>query len=959
MILKMFKVRTGEDPGANRLLRELRSRYPNLEAVKVERVLRIEGIDPADLHRFQPIFAHPVVEQVGRQSLLDTGQGPIAEVSYKRAVTDPELTSIRRAASNMKVKGLKWARLSTRYQFVGLSDAQAQEATSRHLCNAQVQTLVTEEWPTLIPQGAGGPIEQIDVAHMSLQELLAMSDERRILMPTEQLLAMQRFYLALGRPAYDAEIEYIAAAWSDHCSHTTWKTLGLLQYLQAATARINHPLVVSAYVDNSGVVQFYDGWCINLKGETHISPTFGGDPKGGIETKHGGVIRDVFFTGLGAWPIAGSTVLATCEPRIPWELVPAGAFHPQVVLKQAIAGTADYCNPMGIPMAFWQYLVHAQNWKGFALGHSVGILPESAAQKGEPRPGDFVILIGGDTGLDGLHGATVSSGATTSETAKRDAAHVQIGMPIEERKMMEVIPVLRDHGCIRAGTDCGAAGLASAFGELASQTGGWINLAWVKLKCVGMRVFEILLSESQERGIVVVPREKRREAEELLEVYGVPFSVIGVFTDSKRCQVVYAPSMDQAEFLESPVPSMSEGVAVDLPYDFLNGDCPLPKIRVGEPPAKRAKFEPQAPTSEAEWVKLASSVLAHYNIADQSAAGRQYDQTVQGNTVLTFVSGREERMPDELFVTAPLRGKPYGVGIANSVNQFYGEIDPATFGRLMLASAAAKLVAAGFSPDDIGGFCANVYTPPVLKDPRHAWALEQLVRYGYAPGSEEIGIPVVSGKDSSSGRFTIKATGKNIDAPLTLDILAVGRMRDAGNIIRKPFRRPGDLILWYAPGLVRAELGGSILADLQGARGDTLCQIDLREMRKGFANYHELTKHVSTDGERLIRSRSGVAEGGLFRRLFECSFGPNLGCVTYVPDVADPLWWLFAETHGVIMFTVPEKEWDPELLPDALVAGRVTAEPSIRVERNGNALFTAGIDELARGWSTTFSEVAL
>jgi phosphoribosylformylglycinamidine (FGAM) synthase-like enzyme/phosphoribosylformylglycinamidine (FGAM) synthase PurS component len=958
LILKIHKIREGKDPEASRLRMELSEKYPSLTDLRIEKVLRTEGLTKEELSKFRLLFAHPVIENFSSETMLDPTKGSVIEVSYQRAMTDPELNSIRHAAANMNIGNLIWARISNRYQFEGLSKSEAEEIVSRYLCNRQIQVVIPEgeEWLTLVPQGAGGPVEYFDLGIMDLKALRKMSDQRRLLMSDAKLLAMQKHFLQVEkRPARDGEIEMVAAGWSDHCYHETWKAMGLLQALQQATKRINHPMVVSWFVDNSGVISFYDGWAINFKGETHISPIFGGSPKGGEETKHGGVIRDVIFTGEGAYPIWGTTVVATCDPHLGWDVVPLGAQHPQVVLREVIQATSDYCNPMGIPTGWSEYLKHPRNWKGFSLGHSVGILPEGRAAKGEPLPGDFVVLIGGPTGLDGLHGATVSSGATTSETSTRDAAHVQIGMPIEQRKFMEAIPNLRDADCIRACTDCGAAGLASAFGEIASSCGGWINLAWVHLKSAGMSSWEKLLSESQERGVLAVPADKLEHALSLLERYDVSTAVVGVFTGTGRCQVVDNPSMDYEQFLVDRYPEMVGEIVVDLPYSFLSGGCPLPTYTLKESDKNSLSFpkpyEFPVPKREKEWIKLVTDVLGHYNICDQTAAAHRYDQTVQGATVMSYISGYNERMPDELFVKAPIFGKPYGVGGANAVNQYYGEVDPAAFGRLMLASAITKLVAAGFAPKDIGGFCANVYTPPV-DDPENAWRLDQLVKHGYVPGTEEIGIPVISGKDSSSGRFVDKKTGNHIDAPLTLDVYAVGRTRDVRNLITKPFKSPGDSIVLYSPGLKSAELGGSILYDLHDQRGDRLSKVDLSELRDGLSIFHSFRP--------LVRSRSAIAEGGLIRRLFECSFGSGLGCTVNI-DGEDPLKFLFAETHGSILFTIPPtNEWDDSLWPGAKVIGYVNPGPYIMVEERypGDFLFMASVAELSVKWSKTFAEVA-
>ena len=177
-----------------------------------------------------------------------------------------------------------------------------------------------------------------------------------------------------GRPHTDAEIEILAQTWSDHCYHTTWKGLGLLKRLSEATAEINHPLVVSSFEDNAGGIEFYEGWVVTIKGETHNFPSSIA-PFGGIATKHGGVIRDTLGFGKGGYPIGGTTVMGTMDPRINEDDVPPGALHPQLIVSESIRATAYYMNPMGIPMMHPIYRCHPGYAKCFALGHSLGLIP--------------------------------------------------------------------------------------------------------------------------------------------------------------------------------------------------------------------------------------------------------------------------------------------------------------------------------------------------------------------------------------------------------------------------------------------------------------------------------------------------------------------------------------------------------------------------------------------------------
>ncbi|MBI2607505.1 MAG: hypothetical protein HYW51_01645 [Candidatus Doudnabacteria bacterium] len=948
-ILTLFKTRTVDDPIAKRLHAAALASWPSLRSVNIEVVIRCEGpeLSIADLARIGILFANPVIETAFSSSRLDLSRGPVIEVAYKRAMTDPEMPTALHAFQAVGVQGVTWVRLAHRYQFSGVDEIAAREIAARHLYNPEVQVINEAQWDTLIPQAEALPVQFFSVAGMDKAELKTLAKSRKMTHLTDaQLLAIQHISRNLRRALTDVELEHPAAAWSDHCFHTTFKALGLLPCIRAATEKINHPLVLSCFVDNGGVMELFGGWAVIIKGETHISPTFAGDPYGGIMTKHGGVIRDVIGTGLGGWPVCGTTIMATTDPRTNWNDVPEGAFHPARVIQEAIRGTHEYTNPMGIPMACSAYLMHPRNWKGFALGHSIGIIPEDKAQKGAPVPGDFIFLIGGPTGNDGIHGATVSSDSMTHQTAVVDAAHVQIGAPIEQRKFMEAVPILRDQGCIRAITDCGAAGLASAAGEMGSSCGIWVNLAWVRLKTAGLSCWQIWLSESQERMVIAVPPGRLDLALDTLDQYDVPSDVIGMFTNTGRCVVAFDDELDQRQWLQTPALS-EKGIVEDLPYEFLTDDCPLPRIEVADRLPKPKPFQPPIPTSEQDWIDLVVQHLGHFHLADQSWAAHRFDQTVQGNTFIPYLGGEDQNMPDDLFAAAPVPGKRFALGVGNAVNQFYGEVSPAGLGRLVFLQAVTKLVAAGFDPKQITA-CANVYTPKVLDNPTNARALIELVKEGYVPASEQLGVPIITGKDSSSGTFVTKS-GERIDAPLTLDILTVGRMADGRLLRPKAFGNVGERIILFCPGLMQKHLGGSVLFDLYGQRGNELPIVDLAQAVKGFSKYHSLAR------KGVVGSRSAVVEGGLIRRLFEMAIGSRLGFVLNLPF--DSLFSLFGEMSCGIVFTTKTDDYK-WLGHDAVEIGWVTPNPDVQViDVSGDRLFTTDIATLSTLWAKTFREV--
>lgn len=912
--------------------------YPGLTGLAIERVFWLEGA--VDVRALLPLVANPLYQTAAERSLFDPARGPIVEIAYRPAVTDPETPSILVGARALGQSALEFARLSRRYQFIGLSEAQTREAAARFLYNSVVERVREPEevWTTLRPSGQPDPVRLIPLAGLDEAALDALSQERSWYAPLAQLKVIQAHELERGRAHTDAEIEILVQSWSDHCYHTTWKSLGLLKQLSQATAAINHPLVVSAFKDNAGGMEFYDGWVVTIKGETHNFPTSIA-PFGGISTKHGGVIRDTLGFGKGAYPIGGTTVMGTLDPRLADAEVPAGALHPRLIVSESIRGTAYYVNPMGIPMMHPIYRIHPGYAKCFALGHSLGLIPKQYAVKEAPHPGDIVLLIGGETGRDGIHGATASSASMTGETLSKESAAVQIGHPITERKFTTAIPVLRDAGLVRAITDLGAGGISSAAGEMGADTGVELDLDRVPLKDRSLTAWEILLSESQERMLVAVAPENVAEVEAILDRFEVAHTAIGRFTGSGRFEA-----------------SWQGQKVVDLEMGFLWGACPIEPVAIAKPVrALRPLVLPELRTRE-DWSRAVHGVLSHYHCADQSPAGSRFDSTVQGRTVIGPYGGRNQRMPTNIAVSAPLRGEPYGLVTTIAFNPFYGDVDPAAMARLMVIEAITKVVVAGVDYREMV-LCDNFYTPRLR--PEVAWDLKEMVA-AIAELSVRFGVPFISGKDSSSGTF--ESAGRRIDVPPTLAVATMGRVQDLTRIVTKEFKRAGNRLV-IAGGSEGAALGGSVWADLHGQRGDRLHDAGeapaIREVWDTLLAWHREGRYVSG---------SAIAEGGLLLRVFEAASGSGLGARIDAGSLPSPAHWprmesgaaaanlFFGEFVGSALLEIPPG-FSLEGLGPCREIGEVIAEPELVLRNRGKELLRAALMELEESWSATFREV--
>jgi phosphoribosylformylglycinamidine synthase subunit PurSL len=918
-----------DDPEARNWLAFFRRHgHSQLNNLVIERVFWLEG--DVDVQKLMTLLVNPLYQTHSENSQLDSRQGPIVEIAYRPAVTDPETPSILAGARALGENELEFARLSKRYQFVGLQADEARKIAARFLYNKVVERVREsgERFVSLRPTGEPDSASSVSLLSLSDEELSRLSKERSWYAPLSQMKVIQAHEKAMGRPHTDAEIEILAQTWSDHCYHTTWKSLGLLKQLAEATERIRHPLVVSVFKDNAGGLEFYENWVVTIKGETHNFPSSIA-PFGGVATKHGGVIRDTLGFGKGAYPVGGTTIMGTMDPRLPDEQVPAGALHPQLIVTESIRATGYYTNPMGIPMMHPVYRCHPGYAKCLALGHSIGLIPKKYALKDEPRPGDAVLLIGGETGRDGIHGATASSTGMTGETLEKESAAVQIGHPITERRFTTAIPALRDAGCIRTITDLGAGGISCAAGEMGAETGVALGLDAVPLKDKSLSAWEILLSESQERMLIAVPPEKLVEAQEILQRYEVNGFVIGHFTSSRRLEATWRGRK-----------------VVDLEMAFLWESCPIDPTVAAKPKRHLKPLEIPPPKTPDEWSGAVHRVLAHYHCADQSPAGARFDTTVQGRTAIGPYGGKNHRMPTNIYVSAPLHGKPYGVITTVALNPFYGEVDPRAMARLMMIEAVTKAVVAGADYREMV-LCDNFYTPRVRPDV--AWDLRAMVGE-IADFSEKIGVPFISGKDSSSGTF--ESQGRVIDVPPTLAVAVLGRIPDVKKIVSKEFKRPGNKLVLLGE-IDPGALGGTVYADSHGQRGERL-----------FGKYEaNLICRIWDQLLALHRagrfvSGSAIAEGGVFLRVFEAAYGSGYGArIQFAPFAGmrqDGL--LFGEFTGSALLETPS-DWKPEVAVPLAILGEVTEAPDIVLEERDSAIWRDSVSHLSTIWSQTFREV--
>ncbi len=784
---------------------------------------------------------------------------------------------------------------------------------------------------TLVPAGAYQPAERFSLRALSEADLIRLGRAGGRNLSLQQMLRIREIEESLDLPSVtDVLLEALDARWSDHCSHTTWKCLGdLLGRLVAASRDTANPNIVSMFHDNAGVWDFYDGQALAIKGETHNGPSAISAYFGQL-TKLGGVLRDILGTGLGADPVGCFEYTATGMAGAPPPI--AGRPGTRQIALDTIQAIKEYGNTFGVPMMWSRMAFHpGYRAKPFALGGSVGILPLSAAQRGQPEPGDLVVLIGGLTGNEGMHGASASSAGS-----EMDVAAVQIGAPLEQVKFRKALMDLRDADCLRALTDIGGARLNSAVGEIGDPSGVWINTALVPLKTSALPMWRILLSESQERMLLAVPQTAYASARRILDRHLVRSTVIGRFTQTGRYCVFHDPDLDEQAVIAmsaGTVPADRGELGFDVPYKLL--ELPIARQKVGAPPDVAPRADPWPEWEPDQLVGLLQRVVADPDVASQRYADAQYDTTVQGNTLHGPQYGVLASVPAGYWACTPVDGSPAAAVFSAAFNPWLFDLHPVRALRQMFLSLISGQVLAGVEPNDIC-VCDNFYTPH-LTEHWSEWLvamvdeLASLVRY--------FGVPVISGKDSSAGS-TLTGEGL-VSVPPAVFLSGLGKVPDHAKLLGEAWITVGALLVQIGP--PSPSPAGTVAARLLGICNETLDEMPLDRAESFIA--------ALRDYRGLFRSGTRLGPGGVAARLVTSSLATGLG--VELASEAVGLETLFAEHRmGALV------EIDPANLAvlgadlHPVVIGRLTDDGKITA--GGRNLLTPLVRE---AWRNSFTEL--
>lgn len=882
--------------------------------------------------------------------------GP-ATVLLKPGVMDPVAMSVLNVARDLKI-AVEAVHTFRRY-YLGSAKPNAAGTIHKVLYNDAIERIIDGDLSAEdLGLGASYRFHLVTLPLLALDDagLQKLSRDGQLSLNLAEMRAIQAHFRELGRDPTDVELETLAQTWSEHCSHKTLK--GRIDFdgrhydnllketIFAATQEIRRRLgpddwCVSVFEDNAGVVRFDEQYNVCFKVETHNHPS-AIEPYGGANTGLGGVIRDPLGTGLGAKPICNTDVFCFAPPDTPPESLPPGVLHPKKVMKGVVAGVRDYGNRIGIPTVNGavcfdeRYLANPLVYCG-----TVGLIPVDRCRK-EPRADDLIVVLGGRTGRDGIHGATFSSVELTAESEKVSGGAVQIGNAITEKKLLDVLLQARDRGLYHAVTDCGAGGLSSAVGEMGETLGAVVDLDQVPLKYEGLSYTEIWISEAQERMVLAVPPERWQQLKTLCASEDVEATALGRFEPSGRLRLRYqalqVADLDM-HFLHNgrpPVVRQATWRAGGQPSDTSEVSKDFGSVGRLTPPARPNNFN-----------DTLLRILASFNVCSKEWIIRQYDHEVQGGSVLKPLVGVRDDGPGDAAVVTPVLGSWTGLAIGCGLNPRYGDLDPYWMAASAIDEAVRNVVAVGADPARIAlldNFCwGNTDRPEVLGSLVRAAEACRDVALAY-------GMPFISGKDSLNNEY--HSGGRHILIPPTLLVSALGRVPDVRRCVTMDLKEPGNAL--FLIGATRNEMGGSHCYLVHGMTGGTPPQLDLEIAPRIFRKLHEAIQRG------LIRACHDLSEGGLAVAVAEMAFAGGVGV-----DLTDLRHGAILEPDEVLLFAESNTRFVVEVAPENVPAfhecvgndvplarlGQTCKEPRLRVAgAGGEWVVWAQLVDLKEAW---------
>ncbi|MFA6801857.1 MAG: phosphoribosylformylglycinamidine synthase subunit PurL [Candidatus Methanomethylophilaceae archaeon] len=754
------------------------------------------------------------------------------------------------------------------------------------------------------------PYELFDVSvrEASDEDLVKISGDMALSLSLDEMKTIKEYFVKEGREPTDIELQSLGQAWSEHCCYKSSKAI-----LKEFVFGIGREDVLSR--GDAGVMVFDEdhGYALRIESHNHPSAV---EPYGGAATGIGGILRDVVC--MGAQPIALADPLCFGHPDRKGEL-PPGTKHPRYLMSGVVSGIRDYGNRVGIP-TITGGMFFDERYTGNCLVNvaCLGIVKRSDLAKNYAGgPGEVMVLIGGRTGRDGIHGVNFASRDLTETSDEDSRGAVQLGDPITKEPVMHACFEVNAKHLITGMKDLGGGGLSCVVGEMALDAGcgADVNLEKVPLKESGLAPWEIWVSESQERMMCTCKPENLEKVLAVFDSWDVLATPVAMTTDTRRTRIFWHGEQ-----------------IFDMDQHFLTTG-PLYNRPYVDPQVSSMENErsPRLPDDRTVILRL----LSDPNVASKEWAIRQYDHEVRAATVLHPMVGEMNRTgPGDASVLRPVPSSLKGLAAAIGCNPWFTSLDPYRGGMSSVDEAWRNVVAVGAMPNALTD-CLNFGNP---ERPERLGEFREAVR-GIGDFAKALNIPIPSGNVSLYN----EAPGGASVLPTPM-MMCCGIIDDISKAVTADFKGPGNRI--YVIGETKEEMGGSLLYRVFGGKQGVVPSVDVDNVR-------ELTgKTLEAMDRRLISGCHDCSDGGIAVAVAEMCISGQTGAVLDLRKAADmsPRKVLYSESNTRWIAEVSEEnaeEFEKIMGGSAHKIGK-TGGNSMNIRDSGVII---EVEELRKAWN--------
>lgn len=742
----------------------------------------------------------------------------------------------------------------------------------------------------------------IDVLSSNDGDLKKISGDLSLGLSLDEMKVVRAYFVKEGRNPTDVELQALGQAWSEHCCYKSSKLI-----LKQFVFGIEREDVLSR--GDAGVMVFDDEYGYALRVESHNHPS-AIEPYGGAATGIGGILRDVVC--MGAQPIGLADPL--CFGPIDRSAdLQSGVKHPRYLLGGVVSGIRDYGNRCGIPTVTGG-MFFDERYTGNCLVNvgCLGIVKrKDLARNYAGGPGEVMILIGGRTGRDGIHGVNFASQDLTATSDDDSRGAVQLGDPITKEPVIHACLEVNGKHLITGMKDLGGGGLSCVVGEmaLAGGCGADVDMEKVPLKETGLAPWEIWVSESQERMMCTCKPENVKKVLEIFDMWDVLATPIAKTTDTQRMRLFWKGE----KIFDMDLEFLTGGPLYERPYK-------LPVVS-----SKKDEVFPELPSNN----EVILSLLSDFNVASKEWAIRQYDHEVRGATAIHPMVGKLNMTgPGDASILMPVRDSMKGLAVATGCNPWFTSLDPYKGGMSGIDEACRNIVAVGARPNAFTD-CLNFGNP---EKPERLGELREAVR-GIGDIARGLNIPIPSGNVSlyneGSGGIGILPT------PM---IVGCGLIDDTRKAVTADLKKKGSRI--FLVGKTKDEMGGSLLFRKYGGKGGDVPDVDIKSLKR------LMDRLLETMDKGLVLSCHDCSDGGLAVAVAEMCISGDMGAEINISGESA----LYSESNSRWLAEVEEKDADKfkSIMKDDAVEIGATGGTSLLIPKEGVKL---SVKEMRKAWN--------